>query len=59
MSLARDLSVSAVTAGFVTVLVGFLVTASGVTLSGVGSAFWGLVAGVVTVLILRAGGRRG
>lgn len=110
VSLARDLSVSAVTAGFVTVLVGFassavivfqaasavgatpaqvsswmlalglgmglaaalrdenqrepalvtfLVTASGVTLSGVGSAFWGLVAGVVTLLILRAGSRRG
>jgi len=40
-------------------LVTFLVTASGVTLSGVGSAFWGLVAGVVTLLILRAGNRRG
>jgi benzoate membrane transport protein len=40
-------------------LVTFLVTASGVTLSGVGSAFWGLVAGVVTLLILRAGSRRG
>ena len=40
-------------------LVTFLVTASGVTLSGVGSAFWGLAAGVVTLLILRAGGRRG
>ena len=34
-------------------------TASGVTLSGVGSAFRGLVAGVVTLLILRAGSRRG
>jgi len=40
-------------------LVTFLVTASGVTLSGVGSAFWGLVAGVVTLLIQRAGSRRG
>ena len=40
-------------------LVTFLVTASGVTLSGVGSAFWGLVAGVVTLLTLRAGSRRG
>jgi len=40
-------------------LVTFLVTASGVTLSGVGSAFWGLVAGVVTLLILRAGSGRG
>jgi benzoate membrane transport protein len=40
-------------------LVTFLVTASGVTLSGVGSAFWGLVAGAVTLVILRAGGRLG
>jgi benzoate membrane transport protein len=40
-------------------LVTFLVTASGVTLSGVGSAFWGLVAGVVTLVMLRAGSRRG
>jgi benzoate membrane transport protein len=40
-------------------LVTFLVTASGVTLAGVGSAFWGLVAGVVTLLVLRAGSRRG
>ena len=39
-------------------LVTFLVTASGVTLAGVGSAFWGLVAGVGTLLVLRAG-RRG
>ena len=31
----------------------FLVTASGVTLHSVGSAFWGLVAGAV-VLALRA-----
>ena len=38
-------------------LVTFLVTASGVTLAGVGSAFWGLVAGVATLGILRAGRR--
>jgi benzoate membrane transport protein len=38
-------------------LVTFLVTASGVALAGIGSAFWGLVAGVVTLLILRAAGR--
>jgi predicted benzoate:H+ symporter BenE len=30
-----------------------------VALAGVGSAFWGLVAGVVTLLVLRAGSRRG
>jgi benzoate membrane transport protein len=34
-------------------LVTFLVTASGLTLAGIGSAFWGLVAGVVTLLVLR------
>lgn len=34
-------------------LVTFLVTASGVTLAGIGSAFWGVVAGVVTLLVLR------
>ncbi len=38
-------------------LVTFLVTASGVTLAGVGSAFWGLVAGVMTLVALRAMGR--
>ena len=38
-------------------LVTFLVTASGLTLGGIGSAFWGLVAGVVTLAILRAAGR--
>jgi len=38
-------------------LVTFLVTASGVALAGIGSAFWGLAAGVVTLLILRAAGR--
>jgi benzoate membrane transport protein len=34
-------------------LVTFLTTASGVTLAGVGSAFWGLVLGVITLLITR------
>jgi len=33
------------------------VTASGIAPSGIGSAFWGLVAGVVTLAILRAAGR--
>jgi len=36
-------------------LVTFLVTASGVTLFGVGSAFWGLVAGVIALIALRRG----
>ncbi len=34
-------------------LITFLVTASGVSLLGVGAAFWGLVAGVVALLALR------
>ncbi len=34
-------------------LVTFLVSASGLTLAGVGSAFWGLVAGVVAMLVTR------
>jgi benzoate membrane transport protein len=34
-------------------LLTFLVTASGVSLLGVGAAFWGLVAGVVALLVLR------
>jgi benzoate membrane transport protein len=34
-------------------LVTFLVTASGVTLFGIGSAFWGLVAGVLSLAVLR------
>jgi benzoate membrane transport protein len=34
-------------------LVTFLVSASGLTLAGVGSAFWGLVAGIVTLLVTR------
>ena len=36
-------------------LITFLVTASGVTLLSVGSAFWGLVAGVVATAIGRVG----
>ena len=40
-------------------LVTFLVTASGVSLAGVGSAFWGLVAGVMTLVILRVAAGRG
>ncbi|MDT3720975.1 benzoate/H(+) symporter BenE family transporter [Pseudomonas oryzihabitans] len=35
-------------------LITFLVTASGLTLAGVGSAFWGLVAGLVASLLLTA-----
>lgn len=35
-------------------LVTFLVTASGLSLGGIGSAFWGLVAGGLTLAILRA-----
>ena len=38
-------------------LITFLVTASGVTLLGVGSAFWGLVAGVLAALVLNGGFR--
>ncbi|HXF17640.1 MAG TPA: benzoate/H(+) symporter BenE family transporter [Burkholderiales bacterium] len=34
-------------------LITFLVTASGVTLLGIGSAFWGLLAGAVTLGVLR------
>jgi benzoate membrane transport protein len=34
-------------------LITFLVTASGVSLAGIGSAFWGLVAGAVAIAILR------
>ncbi|SDO20071.1 benzoate/H(+) symporter BenE family transporter [Actinacidiphila guanduensis] len=39
-------------------VVTFLATASGVTLLGVGSAFWGLLAGVGTLLVTRAGRER-
>jgi benzoate membrane transport protein len=35
-------------------LLTFLVTASGVSLFGIGSAFWGLVAGLLGLLVLRA-----
>ena len=34
-------------------LITFLVTLSGVTLAGIGSAFWGVVAGVVVMLVMR------
>ncbi|RXD67915.1 benzoate/H(+) symporter BenE family transporter, partial [Xanthomonas perforans] len=34
-------------------LITFLVTASGLTLVGIGAAFWGLVAGTITLLALR------
>ncbi|MGF1568025.1 MAG: benzoate/H(+) symporter BenE family transporter [Nodosilinea sp.] len=35
-------------------LITFLVTASGVTLWGIGSAFWGLAAGVLALVVLQA-----
>jgi benzoate membrane transport protein len=35
-------------------LITFLVTASGVTLFGIGAAFWGLVAGALSLVILQA-----
>jgi benzoate membrane transport protein len=38
-------------------LVTFVVTASGVTLAGVGSAFWGLLAGLIALGVLRSGRR--
>lgn len=38
-------------------LVTFLVTASGVTLLGIGSAFWGLIAGVLSLLVLQSRSR--
>jgi benzoate membrane transport protein len=34
-------------------LITFLVTASGITLLGIGSAFWGLVMGVLAIIVLR------
>ncbi len=34
-------------------LIAFLVTASGFSMAGIGSAFWGLVAGGITLLVLR------
>lgn len=36
-------------------LVTFLVTASGLSLFGIGAAFWGLVAGIATLLVARRG----
>jgi benzoate membrane transport protein len=36
-------------------LITFLVTASGLSLFGVGSAFWGLVAGIVALVVLARG----
>jgi benzoate membrane transport protein len=36
-------------------IVTFLVTASGLTLAGIGSAFWGLIAGAATMAVLHAG----
>ncbi len=36
-------------------LITFLVTASGVSIAGIGSAFWGLVAGIITLLAWRRG----
>ena len=38
-------------------LLTFMVSASGISFFGIGSAFWGLVAGVVTLLIVHAGKR--
>ncbi|MEV5607613.1 benzoate/H(+) symporter BenE family transporter [Streptomyces sp. NPDC052225] len=40
-------------------VVTFLATASGVTLLGIGSAFWGLLAGVLTSAVSSLGRRRG
>ncbi|MDO0911253.1 benzoate/H(+) symporter BenE family transporter [Streptomyces sp. DT2A-34] len=39
-------------------VVTFLATASGVTLLGIGSAFWGLLAGVLTSVLASVGRRR-
>jgi benzoate membrane transport protein len=36
-------------------LVTFLLTASGISLFGIGAPFWGLLAGVLTLLVLHAG----
>lgn len=38
-------------------LITFLVTASGVTLLGIGSAFWGLLAGLLVLLIMQVSNR--
>jgi len=34
-------------------LITFLVTASGLTIAGIGSAFWGLIAGALTLMLLK------
>jgi benzoate membrane transport protein len=34
-------------------MITFLITASGVTLLGIGSAFWGLVGGLIALVVLR------
>lgn len=39
-------------------LITFMVTASGLTLLSIGSAFWGIVAGVLTLVILNGNSRR-
>lgn len=39
-------------------LITFMVTASGLTLLSIGSAFWGIVAGVLTLMILNGKSRR-
>lgn len=39
-------------------VVTFLATASGMTLLGIGSAFWGLLAGVLTSVVASVGRRR-
>jgi benzoate membrane transport protein len=38
-------------------LLTFLVTGSGISLFGIGSAFWGLLAGILALVIARAGAR--
>ena len=38
-------------------LITFLVTASGVTLLGIGSAFWGLIVGILTLVMSQASHR--
>jgi benzoate membrane transport protein len=38
-------------------LITFLVTASGVSMHGIGSAFWGLLAGLLALLLMRVGRR--
>jgi benzoate membrane transport protein len=39
-------------------LLTFLVSGSGISLFGIGSAFWGLLAGIIALVIARAGTRR-